>query len=314
MNDCEKAFSAFLDERIADIRKISEGHINRTYLVNESYVLQCLNSDLYKDHVRILSDNYDIYSNACREKSFDRHIWKCPEWLTGRNGSRFYTDENGSIWRMYRYIPSDLPDDHKYPVSIYEMGRGIGKLHFILKDCTGIKAVPSTAHIHDIQFHYDKYILQNDPKQERIADLDRAIEDGIHDMLAVTSPQDNIIHGDAKCGNMIFQNGEVVGFIDLDTLMEGSVFEDIADCARTMAVDERGRCDMRLVEELLGGYEDGAKTPLVCGAAKLTAKYVSRSRFTLGIRYYTDYLSGEHYFAEERPGQSLARAKELLTD
>lgn len=314
MNGCEKVISAFLDEPVTNIRIISEGHINKTFLAGgrNGYILQCLNPELYRDHVCELLDNYDKYRRACDEKSCAPHPWICPEWLTDRDGQRLHTDDKGDIWRMYRYIPSDDPNDKISPATVYEIGRGLGRLHAILKDCKGIRTVPTMAHLHDLKYHYDRYCGKRELKQNRIAELDRAIDRGIRDMMDVTVARDNIIHGDAKCSNMVFKDGIVVGFIDLDTLMEGSVFYDIADAARSCAVDEKGLCDRRKIGELLAGYEDGAKTSLEDGATALTVKHVARSRFILGIRYYTDYLFGEHYFAEDVPGRTLKRAKELL--
>ena len=59
--------SAFIIEKNIEIKKLSGGHINRSFLIKgeNSYVLQSLNKDLYGNHLDVLTDNYISYRKAC---------------------------------------------------------------------------------------------------------------------------------------------------------------------------------------------------------------------------------------------------------
>lgn len=50
----ESAVKAYIKDPTWEARILSGGHINRTYLVDvwDSYVLQCINPDLYPDFPR----------------------------------------------------------------------------------------------------------------------------------------------------------------------------------------------------------------------------------------------------------------------
>ena len=128
--------------------------------------------------------------------------------------------------------------------------------------------------------------------------------------MSVSVPCGYLIHGDAKRGNMICRDGRVAGFIDLDTLMPGSVFDDIADCIRSC--DSRNDADPMMIVHFIHGYEEGADTMFTPDAIALIGQNTVKHRFMLGLRYYTDYLSGNVYFKEEYPGQNLARARQLF--
>ncbi|MBR3735299.1 MAG: hypothetical protein IKN07_05420, partial [Lachnospiraceae bacterium] len=45
---------------------------------------------------------------------------------------------------------------------------------------------------------------------------------------------------------------------------------------------------------------------------ELMPDIVDKICFELGLRYYTDHLSGSNYFAEQQPGQNLQKAKKWL--
>ena len=121
-----------------------------------------------------------------------------------------------------------------------------------------------------------------------------------------------MIHGDAKPDNMIFREGKVVGFIDLDTMMPGSVFNDIADGMRYCCETEDHVFIPAKAGSLITGYCDGADAEITEDATGLIGHTYYRNRFMLGLRYYTDYLAGGTYFGCADPGATLAKASALL--
>ena len=300
----------YTDKTVTDIRPLGAGHINESFLVETdtvSYVLQCLNSSLYADHLAELEDNYLQYRMACERAGVRPGEWICPEWLKTRDSLFFHTDAGKKIWRLYRFIPGDDPE----PGEPFIAGAGLGKIHKILRACDSTGVKPIHPDLHDLKAYYDKYLAVDDV-QERESELDKVISDNIGKMLDITVPADAVIHGDAKISNMIMQEGKVIGFIDLDTLMPGSVYDDLADCVRSCCMRDNGEIDREAADKLLDGYETGAGMKLSSDMRKIAHKNVLKNRFMLGLRYYTDHLTGNRYFAESYPGQNLQKAKRLL--
>ena len=94
---------------------------------------------------------------------------------------------------------------------------------------------------------------------------------------------------DAKIGNMIIRNGKVAGFIDLDTIMTGSVFDDIADCVRSCCLNDEGNIENTEFMDLIRGYEQTSGTVFTLSQKDLIRKNIEKNRFLLGLRYYTAY-------------------------
>ena len=305
--------SAFISEKINEIVRIPTGHINESFLVrgDNTYILQVINEHLYRDCQDILTFNYLSYRDACcnyNEGSTD--TFEYPVWLKDREDSYFHSDSFGNLCRMYRYIPSDEINVEK--ADRYEIGRGLGKLHSILRTCKDIKNIKATAHLHDLSHHYREYLDQNENERERIGEIDTRIKDDIDKYLEMTVPGGSLIHGDAKIGNMIIRDGRVAGFIDLDTIMTGSVFDDIADCVRSCCLNDEGNIENTEFMDLIKGYEETSGTVFTLSQKDLIRKNIEKNRFLLGLRYYTDYLSGRGYFSEEYSGQTLKKARKLL--
>lgn len=310
--DLEKTVGAYTDENISKIEPLPGGHINMTFLVTGRgrYILQLLNPQLFAGYTDILEHNYLQYKSAC-EQNTDKP-WFCPKWIKNRDGRYIYEDENGLIWRMYWYISSDADHGLKQMPDVYEIGRGLGRLHKILRSCDDIRSIETTKYLHDLNYFYRKYREQSSSEMPRIRELDQFIETYIDNMLEVIVPPGAVIHGDAKVSNMIIKDGKAAGFIDLDTLMPGSSFNDFSDCARSCCLDENYRVDPQKAFELLRGYQDGAQMQYAEDAIKLQFKSIISNRFTLGLRYYIDYLSQEGYFGIEDPKKELEKAVHLI--
>ena len=312
--DLGHIISTYISDPVRDVSLVQGGHINHTFLVTcaEQYILQRMNSTLYGDCLEDIEHNYLQYARACDALRDDVGHWECPEWLRTKDGEFFYRDHAGECWRMYRYIPSDGFAKDAADDDYMAVGAGLGKLHRILKACVEIRPIKSTEHIHDLSFHYRKYEEQAGSKMPRIEEFDRLIDLNIEHLLDIHVPTGYVIYGDAKIANMIFRNGEVAGFVDLDTIMKGSIFDDLADCIRSCCLDEDGKFDFMKVSQIQRGYEIGYDADFTRDAVELLGKNLVRNRFTLGIRYYTDYLAGTDYFADQTPEQKLERVCDLL--
>lgn len=126
-------------------------------------------------------------------------------------------------------------------------------------------------------------------------------------------------HNDTKLNNVMLDDvtGEGICVIDLDTTMPGSAIYDFGDMIRTAtspaAEDEKdvSKVTMRMFmfEALVQGYLSSAKsflTPLEKSLLPFSGKLLTME---CGIRFLTDYLSGDVYFKIHRPEHNLDRCR-----
>jgi hypothetical protein len=130
------------------------------------------------------------------------------------------------------------------------------------------------------------------------------------------------VHNDAKLSNLLFDAGaqDALCVVDLDTVMPGYALYDFGDLVRTTAcsIAEDAR-DLRQVEirfdfleALARGYL-GAQARRYSGAERdALAKGAPLICLELAMRFLTDHLQGDTYFAIARPGQNLDRARAQL--
>jgi Ser/Thr protein kinase RdoA (MazF antagonist) len=311
----------FLKEDPVSAEPLEEGHINDTYLVRTDsgkYVLQRLQKKM--DPKRLIY-NYGLYAPV-----FEAHGFLYPKWLRDEAGEYFHTDECGERWRMYPYIEGEVLSTPLTKEQLFACGQGLARVHRILKELPG---APQAVYpiLHDLRYYYDRYLellSSGDIMEEnRDSAVEAKLTERLGAFLSVRSdcPENNpgegvtpngiapendiaIIHGDAKLSNMLFRNGQVVGMLDLDTVMDGSVTEELADCIRSCCVN-RGTFDREAADILADGYRGGA-------AISHLPQAFNKIHLELALRYYTDALSKEKHFKERYPGYRLERVRELL--
>ena len=307
--------SQFTDDAINGIRRIGDGHINDTFYIKGEkgeYLLQKLNDGLFGERGKAIEHNYLQYVKACENISSKIEEWELPRWLRCRAGSFFCVDENHALWRMYRYIKGNMLKPPYDKEQIRACGEGLSKLHFILSQ---IKEPPDSVlpGLHDTAAYYRDYQSCRDNVQKDRRD--RALEDMIDGragrILALKLPGNAVIHGDARIGNMLFKDGRMIAMIDLDTIMHGPRILDIADCIRSCCISE-GRPDAELIKTLVTAYRAAGFMQIKDDEWKILPQALELICFELGLRYYTDHLRGNVYFAEDCPGRNLQKAGWLL--
>jgi N-acetylhexosamine 1-kinase len=150
--------------------------------------------------------------------------------------------------------------------------------------------------------------------QERKDTLDKVVK-GIAD----GSIPLRVTHNDTKLNNILMDadTRTARAVIDLDTIMPGSMLYDFGDSIRfgasTAAEDEQDLNKVHFDIELFKAYAEG-----YCGAVKesITDKEASLLGYgaylmtiECGMRFLTDYLSGDTYFATKYAGHNLVRCR-----
>ena len=131
-----------------------------------------------------------------------------------------------------------------------------------------------------------------------------------------------VTHNDTKLNNILMDeaSGKARAVIDLDTIMPGSMLFDFGDSIRfgasTAAEDEKDLTKVHFDIELFRAYAEG-----YCGAVKdsITAREAELLPYgaylmtvECGMRFLTDYLSGDTYFATKYEGHNLVRCRTQL--
>ena len=127
-----------------------------------------------------------------------------------------------------------------------------------------------------------------------------------------------VTHNDTKLNNVLLdaKTRKALCVIDLDTVMPGSSLYDFGDSIRfgaaTAAEDERDLSRMEMSLERFCVFTRG----YVRSCPGLTQKELEllplgakTMTMECGVRFLTDYLDGDHYFAVHRDGQNLDRAR-----
>ncbi len=305
--EASRAAEHFLSAAVTDIKVLRGGHISSSYLIEasgERYVLQNLKPSVYAGKSAQLEKMYISYSKAY-ECMGDKNDWCIPLWIKSREGSFFYEDESGRIWRVYGYIEGSVGDDDPYA-----LGEGLAKLHKMLSFCKTDTA-PLIAGLHDLKAHYDAY--ERAVKNARLRDeaVERCIEQNIDRIMNIKVREDAVVHNDARKENAVFSGGRVKAFVDIDTVSKGSRLMDIADAVRSCCYAE-GVFNKALYNDFMAGYKGKGAGLIADDEERMILPVLERIRFELGLRYYTDLCNSGGYFADLTAEEKLIKARRYL--
>ena len=331
----EQIYSQFrLDGRVLSCTPTGGGHINRTYLVvtakPQLYILQWINGSIFKNLTGLM-DNIVAVTDYLHARLDDpRRALKLVPTITGKP---YLMTEEGDCWRVYDYILGSVClDAAESAEDLRQSGVAFGMFQNQLADFPAATLTETIPHFHDTP---DRYRIFREAIAEdragRLAsvkdDVDRYLAhekdaDVLHALLRSGEIPLRVTHNDTKLTNVMLDEAthEPLCVIDLDTVMPGLAAHDYGDAIRfgasTAAEDEP---DLSKVEMSLEMYEAFTEGFLSACGDRLTAKEIDTlpwgaKLMTLecGVRFLTDYLNGDVYFATHRPGQNLDRARTQL--
>ena len=331
----EQIYSQFrLDGRVLSCTPTGGGHINRTYLVvtakPQLYILQWINGSIFKNLTGLM-DNIVAVTDYLHARLDDpRRALKLVPTITGKP---YLMTEEGDCWRVYDYILGSVClDAAESAEDLRQSGVAFGMFQNQLADFPAATLTETIPHFHDTP---DRYRIFREAIAEdragRLAsvkdDVDRYLAhekdaDVLHALLRSGEIPLRVTHNDTKLTNVMLDETthEPLCVIDLDTVMPGLAAHDYGDAIRfgasTAAEDEP---DLSKVEMSLTMYEAFTEGFLSACGDRLTEKEIDTlpwgaKLMTLecGVRFLTDYLNGDVYFATHRPGQNLDRARTQL--
>ncbi|MEN8257575.1 MAG: aminoglycoside phosphotransferase family protein [Thermodesulfobacteriota bacterium] len=317
------------------IDEIGAGNINDTFLVSSNdqpaFILQRLSPQAF-NAPELICENLATLNNSLPAEHLHRFVphrrWAIPQLLTTLAGNQWWCDNHGT-WRALSYIGntttlSSLTSQHQ----AREVGRALAIFHNLAREIPAAGLHITIPHFHETPHYFRLYeaALSTNPscpKNALAAECQNFIEEH-RGFVAILEEarlrgelQTTTIHGDPKLANILFdqETSRACALIDLDTVGPGLLLYDIGDCLRSCcnpggcAYDLDTTCfDRDICLEILHGFLEDGRHLLNASDKKYLLAAIRLIPLELGLRFFTDYLQGCHYFKTASPEETLQRA------
>lgn len=309
--------------------RFGHGHINETYIVvtdtGNRYILQKINNHVFPDVVGLM-ENIVAVTEHLRKKTEDPNGVLTLVWT--KDGKSYYSNPDETYWRIYEFVQNSLSLQSATPADFYESAVAFGNFQQLLGDFPAEKLHETIVNFHNTPDRYRKFreVLAADPcgrAKDVQAEIEFALAREEEAATLVNQLQEGklplrVTHNDTKLNNVMLdaKTRKPVCVIDLDTVMPGLSLYDFGDSIRfgaaTAAEDEKDLSKMEMSLELFRTYTRGflsacpgltdqERAMMPMGAKLMTLE--------CGVRFLTDYIDGDHYFAVHREGQNLDRCR-----
>jgi len=316
---------------------LSRGHINASFVLSEKesaqprYLLQKINTYVFRDP-DILMENMLLVTETIRRSNTEAGLDPDRYGLTlipANDGRLFYTDENGQAWRLLIYINDHLVYDVINDDTVAEEGgRAYGNFFRQLSLIDPGKLKEVINHFHDLEFRYQQFTeaLEHATEERKVSadeEISETIRQWEHFKKTPLLSRDiklpiRVTHNDTKINNLLFDtDGKALCVLDLDTVMPGLVHYDFGDAIRTAAATAKEDVEdtslMKLSFARFAAFSKGYLSEVagVLSQAEEESLYLAPSYFAfiMGLRFLTDYLSGDKYFNILWKNHNLQRTK-----
>lgn len=317
-----------LNGRVLTIEPYGSGHINQTLLVTtdkERYIMQIMNTNVFKD-----SDG--LMKNIC---AVTEHLTKkgieTLQVVPTKDGKSYH--KGAECVRFYKFIENTITYQSAEDEETFKnSGRAFGDFQNQLSDFDAEILSETIPNFHNTPDRFEKFKTalekdvvkrKKDCEKEAQFILDRKdtyseIIDGLRNK---TLPL-RVTHNDTKLNNILMDatTKKARAIIDLDTVMSGSLLYDFGDSVRfgasTAAEDEKDlekvNFDVTLFEAYASGFLPAVKDSITDEEIRLLPYSAYLMTIECGMRFLTDYLSGDTYFKIHYPEHNLVRARTQL--
>ncbi len=325
-----------VEQDVVSIEPYGSGHINHTYLAEMSegkkYILQGINTTIFKNTDELMENIIHVTSYLREEIS---RMGGDPkrETLTvvmTKDGRPYYTDEDGSKWRVYDFIEgAQTFDAVESKEDFYQSAVAFGKFQAQLANFPADTLHETIPNFHNTAKRYQDFekAVEADVKgraaqvQEEIAFVRARSKEvsELHDMLAKGELPLRVTHNDTKLNNIMIdsETHQAICVIDLDTVMPGLSAHDFGDAIRfganTAAEDEpdvsKVSLSLELFEIYVKGFLEGCGGRLTPNEVKALPMGAKMMTLECGMRFLADYLEGDVYFKISREKHNLDRCR-----
>jgi Ser/Thr protein kinase RdoA (MazF antagonist) len=337
LQDISRQFQIYGEILHAETCKI--GHINETYSATYDqggtrvrYIHQKINTTVFKEPVGLMNNVMRVTTHVRKRLEMSgtkdltrRSLIVVPT----RDGRSFYRNGDGECWRTFVFVEGvETFEAVQSPGQAFEAGKAFGEFQHLLVNLPGERLSETILDFHHTRkrFAVLQKAIQNDHfNRAKVArpEIEFALKheplvDVILNAMSKRKIPERITHNDTKFNNVMLdtQTGQAMCVVDLDTVMPGCALYDFGDMVRTTTSptleDERDlskvKMQMAMFKKLAEGYLSAA-TFLTRAERALIAFSGKLITFEIGIRFLTDYLSGDTYFRIHRPDHNLDRCR-----
>jgi aminoglycoside phosphotransferase (APT) family kinase protein len=235
-------------------------------------------------------------------------------------------DEDGDYWRAYYYISGARTYDAvENCEQAFQAARAFGRFQDLLAGTPPPRLHDTIPDFHNTPKRFEALLaaISADTAGRSVTtkpEIEFALlREPIVSILQNANLPERVTHNDTKFNNVLLDDatGEGICVVDLDTVMPGLAPYDFGDMVRTTtSPTEEDEQDLSKVtmqfpmfEALVRGYLSSARGFLTKDEQRLLAFSGKLITFEIGIRFLTDYLSGDTYFKIHREGHNLDRCR-----
>ena len=322
-----------INEKITECRPYGAGHINSTFLATaengKRYLLQAINTDIFRNPEGVMENIARVSAHLFAKEGDRRRVMTA---VPARDGGYLCRAE-GKTWRVLDYVEDslclELPENE---ADVYECGFAFGSFQRLLSDLDASVLCETIPDFHNTPKRYADLLSAAErdvcgrlkgakeeldfikSREKLIYVLADAYEKGIIPL--------RVTHNDTKINNVLLDRDtrKALCVIDLDTVMPGFSVNDFGDGIRTTAAtaaeDERDlskvHFDIALYKAYARGFIDGCGGGLTEAEIKLLPEGAMLMTLECGMRFLTDYLSGDTYFKTSYAEHNLVRCRTQL--
>ena len=310
----------------ANAAPLGNGHINETLLLTDGerrLVAQRINTSVFSDPGALVRNARRIESHLAAKAGDSLPVVRH---LRGRDGRFLYGPARDV--RVLEYIPGSRSIE--VLESAWQAEVAAGSFARFSRDLSDFDSTQLEIVIPDFHSPWLRWGQFRDARASDRVERVELCESEIDFVLERESlmvgwqglmgelPQ-RVCHNDCKINNLLVRHGsgEALAIIDLDTCMPGPVLTDFGDLVRTCCSPEpEDSLDLDLVcarvdvyAALSRGYLQAWGNEITPAERQSLLEGGMMMCFLVGLRFLTDYLDGDRYFAVSRPSHNLERAR-----
>lgn len=310
---------------VKTIEPYGEGHINVTMLVTTTekrYILQKMNTTIFPDSDGLMQNICSVTEHLCARGIETLTVVKT------LSGESYLKGED--CFRVYDFIEGTVTYQRVEDAGVFRnSGKAFGEFQNYLSEFDASKLTEIIARFHDTPKRFNDFLIAlNADVKDRAKTCQKEIDfalarkdtfSKVVDGLKDGSIPLRVTHNDTKLNNILMdaRTGEARAVIDLDTIMPGSMLYDFGDSIRfgasTANEDEKDldkvHFDIRLFQAYAEGYVGAVKESITQKEAELLPYGAYLMTMECGMRFLTDYLQGDTYFATKYGEHNLVRAR-----